>query len=1626
MQILDKQNATYLNTVKQLNTDIEIANMKVEAMNVQLIESQSSVKFFEEQISNLNIELVEKEKEIREMQAERLTREKELEEFSCQLEKRTQVYKGILDEKQREVDLLTRKYENLIEQLPAGFDVDSEQSEIRRLADLIRQRDELISVLEGKTLKLSEQVVNSTELIGKLSRERDEFRERLTREKKDKCCEDIQTMLQSSNKRCEELQNMLTEVETDNLLKSKQAFEAFETLKSYENSTDGLADALKKIHQLQENCHQKDIQIKDHVRELNAQHEVIAENAILRRRCGVPDDEIIETKAFFAKQKRYAKANERLTLKLRASEEMRLQLKLDKNDLKRRIAVLEMGEPANNVRESISSIDDNSAGKRRKSSLSTPIVDEIKECEACSNSFNVLDSIKFCKNCIRRQNSSSLCDNCVSKFKTSNDENMELLRKIAKLEIDHKSISEENENLRIGLNEIFEKLRDYEGTSEKTVINPATLEKLITVLKLRNVTTSTTLDSNHLECHEDDQMTPSPVVKMSDYNVEVDKLKQIIADLSEQNDEISTRLDQMKIIEKNYEELLRSSQLSDDDKNKLMVKSLQRCHEFETNLATYERKIEYLNKENDVLFKELNSIKLSAMETIHELQIHNFEKLNGLTDEIEIDNLQEEDTIELDTLRSELQDVRSQLSTLCLNVLNTAKTIDNQDKKFIENVSVIEKNLTASVITRQELNHMEKKISILEETIKKKQQREKQLDELVRVMNTQLKSQQLLLSQFSDNEISTRHLIVDLQSRSNESHLIAKTTKELQVTKDHGDRMRLEVEKMKEEIELLRDKLVESCDDFKSRETELIEKASQNQLKLQYLQKTLVHFCNEYSSMTPIYLIADFIKDYSSVIDMKKQLENEKNELKAQTIPPISLETIIEHLRRDTTTSSHKITDIESKVEIIKYKSSCEYLKNQLDERGKIIRELHETIAREKRNEIRNEQHWNAIKMLFSDDNASKTGGGTVDDSEKKKQQRTARHSKKVQVEVEKRDFGVNTDDLSSSSVPSTEISIATVVETPELKAQQQTPPQLSIQIEDDQEPLKSQLKKALMLAQSRSVLLIETENRLSEAHGRVKAIEKSMENREKQYQKEKEEAMQKLKPKSPEKDDASLTISTLQKNLLEKDTTLSKYLELLKVERQQHMKMSDELDNEIKNLKKSINTHEKSIDEKEKLIDKLRKQIEEMQEKIERKASNSKPSSPRHHQQDNIDTTNEREVEFTILEVRNRELQNTIKQMEQQQRDLTNIERQLQSSLHERDNMIKDLKSKLQIANTNYGASLEIDQLRDLLEEKDRQIQDLTETLNQFHDDQQKYINDTALNSAEQVQLMSSDLSRADLSNKVLKTQLEATKRQLANMQIREANGREMIKTLKNQLIRRPVIAVKNAKRPATAGEDHYQKRVRDLENELVETKDELRRQANIIDNKRAKNAAELGLWEKAKRYQEQSEKVKAKLTECEIDNERLKATLQMAKNNILKLEREKNVLENKLKSDRYRQNVAIAQKSTGSTCVHCQKNRGDSDSMVSIFSESLSDMNSVHQINALQERIESQQRKIVAFELEGRVPSATMQENEKLYEKISQLEAKNMRLEAINAQLQLDFDMLRQNNPEKQNDDRIRHLEK
>lgn len=205
------------------------------------------------------------------------------------------------------------------------------------LLQALESRDKHIESLEAKIKYLAEEMLSSTRLMNQLSAEKEDAR---NPNKSRACCKTIEESLQAANERCRELSEMLERSEEDNAFKSKQALQAISALDAYQRGEDGLVKALRKCTALEQKVISRDKQIRALIMELNSMHEIAHENGILRRRLNIPDDMVISAKNLVAKERNKEKIIERLTLKLRASEEMRLQLKLDKNDLRYKMQFL--------------------------------------------------------------------------------------------------------------------------------------------------------------------------------------------------------------------------------------------------------------------------------------------------------------------------------------------------------------------------------------------------------------------------------------------------------------------------------------------------------------------------------------------------------------------------------------------------------------------------------------------------------------------------------------------------------------------------------------------------------------------------------------------------------------------------------------------------------------------------------------------------------------------------------------------------------------------------------------------------------------------------------------------------------------------------------------------------------------------------------------------------------------------------------------------------------------------------------------------------------------------------------------------------------------------------------------
>lgn len=285
--------------------------------------------------------------------------------------------------------------------------------------------------------------------------------------------------------------------------------------------------------------------------------------------------------------------------------------------------------------------------------------------------------------------------------------------------------------------------------------------------------------------------------------------------------------------------------------------------------------------------------------------------------------------------------------------------------------------------------------------------------------------------------------------------------------------------------------------------------------------------------------------------------------------------------------------------------------------------------------------------------------------------------------------------------------------------------------------------------------------------------------------------------------------------------------------------------------------------------------------------------------------------------------------------------------------------------------------------------------------------------------------------------------RRQLTSLTQREKQARELNQSLRNQLIKRPVVSIKSELN-ARVKNENLQKRIQQLELELDEAKAQIQRQQVIIDTKRAKCASEVGLWEKQKRWQQNAEKFKAKLEETECTLEKTRSLLQSARNAVSRLEKDKQVLEVRLSRATHSATTTTSHAMNCCRTPSCPNLRQGSaggkytpsespETYTGASSECSSPARSApgggsnhgDLIEALKARIEMQQRKILALQLEGKGSNALTNEMEKLQEKLSAIEAQNIRLEAKNLQLQLDNDLLRQGDSTDRLQKRIKHLE-
>ncbi|XP_053665459.1 centrosomal protein cep290 [Anopheles marshallii] len=1721
---LEKRNSFQVDTINGLQVSLNDATLNITALTHKFEELQLRSKEQQELNNKLNEKLQQMEGELLNVCDEKEHLLDELSKVSKLHADQVVEWEDQFDQREKQLNELQDRYDDLLSQFP-GIDIEAERREYKLMMERLEQKDEIIVDLEQKILTLSKEMHRTTEVMNRISEEK----ERAGQEKQQEshCCQEYRTQLEKASARCREMQEILADVEEDNRLKSRQAVEAIEALRRYENGEEGLASALKKVNRLQEKVNSRDKQIRQLIAEINLANEIAIENSVLRKRLGIEDDEVVATSSILAKQKKISKVNERLALKLRASEEMRLQLKLEKNDLKRQLAGLAQ-KAKRQTNETI-----NEAGEATPSSPGAQSVAEVdgvissitdmhgvKFCEKCMKQYNVQDSMKHCKACIFRH-SFNYCDKCVGQLKMNfddestrgtvqtNDRNDESnnYQRIVELEKQYITVLEENEHLRDGMHEILEKLREYDAMSDQLTIDKDTLEKLLNVLSVRPMSgwhsgmrlpndllaarerdmllkerltivdpdasgrksksiqsTESVNDSGNV-CNEDDNSESIDRLEPEQLDfseqvllkaVEIDRLTERNEQLRTENERLLAVQDELHVTQKLYNEILHITSASESEKDRLLVQTVDRLKDIESGVCALQRKVDFLKADNDNLHNTLRQIKSEYLNLLHDLRLELARKSTELkqtqaTGTHKEDSFESMDSDLVEKLESEMMRMKFEATNIYNIFLKNIQEVDKDqlpdvDYGKLNQLTIVDNNLAVEFITKDEHKRMKDRLNELERELNRELVKNGHLEELLKVSNDQIRSQQSLISKYSEEEVSLRHLVVDLQSESNEKYLLARANKELDLVREQEESLKLDNSKMKQKLMQKMEELDNLKQRYEQQEQEFGVQQKENKLKIRYLKKSLQHLTTGNHTYLPTFAIPEFIKMYTKVMELRESLEEQQRKARKE-MRDEEYERIFAKLKENIE-GNH----IQDKINLIKFESQSEYLTRQLILCQEQVDQLQRENKQLRLHEIDSTRHWDTLELLFDEEAAA----------QRLRKDQDKYFDKAVQVSVDTSSKCINTIPIIDDSFgepPRRCSSGDTINDYDDRSERNQT-----VVVEDEQsvkpvqtvaqKSLESQLKQAMMLASTRSALLLEAESRLSECQGRIRLLEKSLEEKD-GLLRQQTLSSNVVKQDHVEDSILSSTIGSLQNLLLEKDTTLSRYQELLKSERNEHSQVYDGNMAQIRNLKQTIDELEQKLYEKQKECDNISTQLSDMNRL--KALQESVPEKARPMEEETtvseagamvytdkiieniyeIDEKKEREiqdlnVQVNMLESNVQKLENEQKRLQLQLREANTREKKCEKLLREKDMELASLNDRLtKEANDlrefteTIASAQEIEQLKEMLEEKDRHIQDLTETLSQFHEDQRSFMNDTSLHSAEQVSQLSADLNRSEASNRVLKTQIEALKRQILSIQQREKQSRDLVKTLKNQLIKRPVIAMK-PDRMSTPREDQLARRVQLLETELLDTKDELRKQTVMNENRRAKTAAELDLWNKQKRWQQMAERLKVQLKEREVELEKLKVHFNTAKTTIARMERDRTRLNSGASTTAATATLLDNKyQPAGSPDQYCSTDSTVSEDTSTTTTTQMFTQNSKEIIDALKSRIESQQRRIIAMELDRKGSNTVAHELEKMQEKLCNMEAQNVRLEAKTLQLQLDNDMLRQSDESERLKRQIKHLE-
>ncbi|KAH8371106.1 hypothetical protein KR093_006240, partial [Drosophila rubida] len=1660
IESLQNQNIVQSKTIALNEQELQQIKTRLVQISQDITQLEQERKALQQTTQQQSLEVTRLEGNVTFLEDERDKQDLEMRQFLEKHESQALHWRQSLEQKEQQLQQLRQALEHSAHKPLASSSSPSQQDEEQiRLRHLLELREQRIEALEAKLKSLATEMASSTKLMNQLSLQRESAAHP---QQPRACCQLIEERLRAANARAAQLAELLDSTEQDNVLKAKQALHSLTALESYKRGEDGLVPALRRCAGLEQKLSEREKQLRSYTQELNAMHELAQENEVLRRRLNIPDDVVVLSKQVRAKQRNKDKQIERLTLKLRTSEELRLQLKLDKSELRRKLLERQQGEQQQGQDESLHHQQPSEVGEVPSSA---PLEYSPRRGQG---------------------------DGAAS----------------SELQTKYEDVLAENETLRMGMYEILEKMREYDATSEHITIDSELLRRLIDALP-GGAATPQRLQSQLLELKAREEALCQLLQQQQASDSETGELSSVhsMRDVSEMRDEqfdssqlpidtatrpttpneatealqlpiigeaeeqqqpgedrpSSAELNELSLLRKHYEELRVHTAADGDELKRYNLELHEQQLSLEQQLQQQSSSYGYMRADYDEALTQLKRQELRYIEhtaTMQQQLAQHKAQLAAQTEQLSTLQRTQSCTPEE---RQQLEQRNARLS-MQLAVALEQLMGELPLPEVAADYGVIEDNYQLGYVTAQEFEQQRQELATWRQQQAELQRENKQLEGLLQVANGQIQSQQKLLNEVTDNHINLRHLVADLQSSSGDKLLLAKMQRDLDAAKAETVRLELAHKDVQQQAAQLETQLQAAEQQAAQAEQHFQLERSSSDLKQKFLQRALFTLKEKYAKFTPLIFLNNFVFAYQKFHNsQQQQLQPQQTSDEAALVEQV-LQAVQSKLSPAHEQSSQQL------IKLIRSETQSKLLEQRCESLQARQLELQQELSELRLQHATDSEHWQTIQALFG---------------------QPPEASKPAAVDVA-------TNTLGAAPVPALRRTAAQLID-------RQCSPIVSPSRRLARQDMAMQTEEAAAVLRTETAVQLEKQ---PQQHQAVQTAQEERENADAELQRlqadlqaanERIAELESGNPSNPQQSSESdsqhsgvveKTILSFHTLLLEKDQSIQKYQDLLQAEREQNQQLIAKQAAENETLKATVNNLNFNIKTKDVEILDLKSRLEQPKspervalqsaenslneltdERIEEMFEHSSTDrSPERQTQDEV----EQELAVGEEDVGGEEE----KQDTEELKELPTLHKQIkelkdkllycEQNLVTREEEVDILREKLKLYQErekcaeSSSSNPELEQLRVFLEEKDKHIRDLMDTLKNFHDDQQRYINDTSNYSAEQIAKLAADLNRAEATNKIYHTQMEALRRQLTNVQQREKQARDLSQSLRQQLLKRPVVSIKTELN-ARVKHENLQKRIQQLELDLDESRAQLQRQQTLLEAKRTRSANEVGLWEKQKRWQQQAEKLKLKLDETELALEKTRTLLQAARTTIARLEKDKQLLEHKL--GRGGANGSAHTTATGGThaghalkccrapsCPNLQhvgaakftpspsespetyttgpssecsspahhQSQANASGHHSFYEQGQSEL-----IEALKARIEMQQRKIIAMELEGRGSNALTTELEKLQERCQAIEAQNIRLEARNLQLQLDTDLLRQGDSSERLHKRIKHLE-